>query len=148
MKLSPILGFVFFSALDALAQGGDGLAGTVVPTSTIQPSTRSLLDTAVGTAVPVASSGDNQNSDGDKKVIIALSILVSFLGLLVLVGAFFIYKRYKARRAAAAVPNNQSAWVNRPEGWARDDGDAETVVAPPQQAWEAPLIDEKKKVGK
>ncbi|CCA70725.1 hypothetical protein PIIN_04659 [Serendipita indica DSM 11827] len=70
---------------------------------------------------PLAQAAPNSPN---KAITIALPIVVSLVGLLALVGAFFTYKRYRARRAAAA---DKHAWVNRPGGWAKDGANAETA---------------------
>ncbi|KAG8869716.1 hypothetical protein FRC20_001040 [Serendipita sp. 405] len=67
----------------------------------------------------------------NKVITVVLPVVVSIVGLIAIVGAFFVYRRYHARRNVAAAlatgaTDGKHGWVNRPGGWAKDEAAAET----------------------
>ncbi|KAG8831170.1 hypothetical protein FRC17_003528 [Serendipita sp. 399] len=80
------------------------------------------------------SSAEATRETSNKAITVGLPVVVSVVGLIALVGAFIVYRRYRARQGVAAAmttggADGKHAWVNRPGGWAKDETTAENGQA-------------------
>ncbi|KAG8831171.1 hypothetical protein FRC17_003529 [Serendipita sp. 399] len=85
--------------------------------------------------IAVAGSWTTEDShpfSRNKAITVALPLVISIVAFVGIVGAFFVYRRHRARRSAAAAAtatDGKHAWVNRPGGWAKDETAAESGQA-------------------